>query len=75
VSDLDEKHLESLDRRIKAVLGPHWFLQETGDEDLWAFYTHAGDMPTPIHELDEIEGLQLEQGTDRRGLCRPEGRG
>jgi hypothetical protein len=68
----EDEQLASLDRRIKAALGPHWSLQELGDGDLWAFSTHPGDMPIPIHELDEIERLQLEQGVDWRGMRRPE---
>jgi hypothetical protein len=49
-------------------------LQELGDGDLWAFSERGDDAPIPIHELDEIERQQLEQGTDWRGLQRPEGR-
>jgi hypothetical protein len=66
VSDPDEEQLESLDRRIKAALGPHGSLRELGDGDLWAFSEH-GDAPISIHELGEIERRRLEQGT-------PEGR-
>jgi hypothetical protein len=62
-------------RSIKVALGPHWYLCEIGYGDLWAFSTRAGDVPIPIHELDEIERLQLEQGTDWRGLQRLEGQG
>ena len=71
---MDDDQLEALDRRIKAALGPHWFLQELGDGDLWAFSARWDDTPIPIHELDEIERRQLESGTDWRGLRRPEGR-
>jgi hypothetical protein len=72
---MDDEQRATLDRRIKAALGPHWALQDIGNGDLWAFSTRWDDTPIPIHELDEIERLQLEQGTDWRGLPRPEGRG
>jgi hypothetical protein len=70
MTDLDDDQLEALDRRIKAALGPHWALQEIGD----GFSERRDDASIPIHELDEIERLQLEQGTDWRRLQRPEGR-
>jgi hypothetical protein len=73
MTDLDDKQLAALDRRIKAALGPHWSRQEIGDGDLWAFSRRADDAPIPVHELDAIERQQLEQGTDWRGLQRPEG--
>jgi hypothetical protein len=37
MTDNDE-HLASLDRRIKAALGPHWFI---GDGALWATWTNS----------------------------------
>jgi hypothetical protein len=75
MSDLNDHHLAALDRRIKAALGPHWSLHELDDDDLWAFSDRGDDSPIPIHGLDEIERLQLESGTDWRGLPRTEGRG
>jgi hypothetical protein len=74
MTDLDAVQFAALDRRIKAALGPHWYLQDLGEGDLWAFSERTGDVPIPLHELDEIERLQLESGTDWRGLQRPEGR-
>jgi hypothetical protein len=61
MTDLDDEQLEALDRRIKAALGPHWALQDIGDDepDLWAFSERGDDAPIPIHELDEIERRRL----------------
>jgi hypothetical protein len=71
---MDDDQFATLDRRIKAALGPHWYLQDIGGGDLWAFSEHAGDVPIPVRVLDEIEQLQLENGTDWRGMQRPAGR-